>query len=108
MPARQEQPGRVTDSAMLPVARIEALDVAEREAIGVKDWARLGHVLDEQKHLWRELMRALEGDCPEITPPDAAAGIRLLYQVRRSNHRLIEQQSQRSKVRLTQLRERAA
>lgn len=108
MPAGQDQRGRVTDSAMPPVARIEALDVAEREAIGVEDWARLGHVLDEQKYMWRELVRALEGDRPEIAPPDAVAGIRLLYQVRRSNHRLLEQQSQRCKVRLTQLDERAA
>ena len=108
MPEREEQRSSVTDKAMPPVARIEALDLAEREAIGGEDWARLGHVLDEQRSLWRELVRALEGDCPEIAAPDAAAGIRLLYQVRRSNHRMIEQQSQRCKVRLTQLDERAA
>ena len=91
-----------------PVERIKVLDAAEREAIGAEDWAHLGHVLDEQRSLWRELVRALEGDCPEIAAPDAAAGIRLLYQVRRGNHRLIEQQTQRCKVRLTQLDKRAA
>lgn len=108
MPEREERRSRMSDSTMPPIARIEALDVAEREAIGAEDWARLGHVLDEQRSLWRELVRALDGDCLEITAPDAAAGIRLLYRVRRGNHRLIEQQSQRCKVRLTKLDAHAA
>ena len=108
MPEREERRSRMSDSTIPPMARIEALDVAEREAIDGEDWARLGHVLDEQRSLWRELVCALEGECLEITVADAAAGIRLLYRVRRGNHRLIEQQSQRCKVRLTKLDERAA
>ena len=108
MPARKEQRSGVIALADSPVTRIEALDAAERAAIGAEDWVRLGHVLDEQKSIWRELVRALADDSPAIEATDAAAGIRLLYQVRRSNHRLIEQQSRRCKVRLTQLDARAA
>ncbi|HUS81429.1 MAG TPA: hypothetical protein VM283_09200 [Armatimonadota bacterium] len=90
-----------------PVAmhQVAELDAAEREAIRAGDWARLGHVLDQQRELWRTLMCEAQAAGDDGPRKQAMAAIVELHQVRRRNHELISAQAGEFRRRLAGLRQ---
>jgi len=83
--------GAVCNGAVA-MQRVQELDAAELSAIRDGDWARLGHVLDEQRELWRALVSQLSGASDDSPRQDTLAAIAELHQVRRRNHGLITAQ----------------
>ena len=94
MPERTASSGGLTvfGDGMRAVAE---LDRAEREAIEAGDWARLQHVLERQRALWRELTRAAGSDANE-----SVTALKYLYSVRRRNHQLIAARAEAMRRRL--------